>query len=64
MFMRVNSKCAHQVRPPLGLCETTPTGRRAVGRGQEGGFTDTLTIYKGESIVDNLGIVLWVNPTT
>ena len=21
MFMRVNSKCAHQVRPPLGQCE-------------------------------------------
>jgi hypothetical protein len=23
MFMRVNSKCAHQVRPAIGSCGTT-----------------------------------------
>jgi hypothetical protein len=27
MFMRVDSKCAHQVRPPFGLTEPTDSGQ-------------------------------------
>jgi len=31
MFMRVNAKCAHQVRPPLSCLRSAHVGRRLGG---------------------------------
>jgi hypothetical protein len=39
-------------------------GERTATGLEEGPFSDTLTIYKGEAVIDSLGITEWVNAAT